>query len=96
MDIKEISNNIDRILWNNKKLPYNNELYLRHIGVDEDNYPIIYKVGLLEMRVIALKRNCRVYCEVLRNGKEVGSCWAMHTDLPPKTIKDIYKLIKNY
>lgn len=89
-------NEIENILWKNKELPYNGELYFSHLGIVEKDFPKAYDIGYLQIKVIALKKNCRVYLKFERNKKEIGYTMATFSDLPQKTIKDIWKIMKKY
>ena len=96
MAIIKYEDEIDNILWKNKELPYSGELYFSHLGVDEKDFPKAYDIGYLQIKVIAIKKNCRAYLKFERNKKEIGSAMVTFNDIPLKTIKDIWKIMKKY
>lgn len=94
MSTSEMIDEIDNILWHNNSLPYNGELYLKDLGVTD--FPIVFDCRVLVVKVIALKRNCRAYLSIEKlRGTDDGTM-AMLTDLPPKTIKELYSIMKKH
>lgn len=94
MSTSEMIDEIDSILWHNKSLPYNGELYLIDLGVTD--FPIVFDCRVLVIKVTALKRNCRAYLKIEKQRDTFDGTMAMLTDLPPKTIKEIYTILKKY
>lgn len=90
---KELSDKINNILSNHPKC--NGYASMYDMGVKEEDKPIVWSCSEISVKVSTVR--CRwVYLSVYRKGCNECGCWAKHSEVPSKTLREVYKIVKNY
>lgn len=88
----DYSAEIEKMMWANNKFADAPSLY--SLGVKYEDCPIVFKCRDLTIVISHIRRNCRVYLSIRKNGNATDGFWAMHDDLPKSALKDLYKIVK--
>lgn len=93
MTNKEISDKIYNILDNSPK--YHGYVSMYEMGVKEEDYPLVYECSDIQIRIDEVR--CRwVTIAVYKKGCFETCCSASHTEIPTKTLREVYKIVKKY
>lgn len=88
----DYSAEIEKMMWGNNVFANAPSLY--SLGIENKDCPIVFQCRNITIRVTHIRRNCRVYLSIEKNGNSISGDWAMHNDLPPSVIKELYKIVK--
>ena len=90
---KEISDKIYNILNNSPK--YRGYVSMYEIGVKEKDYPLVYECSDIELKVSEVRKRF-VTISVYIKGCNETCCTALHNEIPTKTLREVYKIVKKY
>lgn len=93
MKNKELSDKIADILSNSPI--YNGNVHMCEMGIKEENYPLIYECSDIELKVSEVRKRFVTISVYVKGCNEKG-CTALHSEIPAKTLREVYKIVKKY
>lgn len=94
MTDKELTDKIIHLMDGNPKYK-SGGVSMYTMGVKEEDKPLVWGCSDIKIRVSMVRRYW-VYLSVYRKGCSECGCWAKYSEVPSKTLREVYKIVKNY
>lgn len=91
---KELSDKIIDLMYGHPKYE-SGGVSMHTMGVKEDDMPIVWSCSDIKVRVSMVRHHC-VYLSVYRKYCNECGCRAKYLEVPTKTLREVYKIVKNY
>lgn len=91
---EELSDKIADLIYQHPKYE-SGGVSMYTMGVEEEDEPLVWSCSDIKVRVSIVRRYW-VYLSVYRKGCNECGCWAKCSEVPSKTLREVYKIVKKY
>lgn len=91
---KELSDKIANLIYQHPKYE-SGGVSMYTMGVKEGDEPIVWSCSDISVKA-SIVRHYFVYLSIYRKGCNEGGCWAKYSEVPTKTLREVYKIVKKY